>query len=289
MAHPREYRMSDSEFEVQKLLRKYLRGYEKQGWSLYINKTKPSYNTGYPIFAAFLTSPEGVKIEVRHDGKNWVYPDDPPHEGTVSSGLSKGGKKVYISEQDFLRNPGKIFAIFEEQGGRMASSDRNALIRLASSLPKGSDERKAILAGLAKTKTGSPLLTQLRLSDLDEYEVSPSGTMRFTKWQPILPSSPSSFRTRDHMDVMFPNGESHTYARRSTYPGSVFYLSTDEKYFIVVSRGQAFISTRDGVWNSMLADLSAKESKSFRAVAQDYQEDVELGWEPSWIPLKTVR
>ena len=32
-------------------------------------------------------------------------------------------------------------------------SDRKALIRLASTLPKGSDERKAILAGLVKTAT----------------------------------------------------------------------------------------------------------------------------------------
>jgi hypothetical protein len=36
---------------------------------------------------------------------------------------------------------------------KLSSEDRATLIRLASSLPKGSPEKKAILAGLAKTKT----------------------------------------------------------------------------------------------------------------------------------------
>jgi hypothetical protein len=38
---------------------------------------------------------------------------------------------------------------------KLSSEDRATLIRLASSLPKGSPEKKAILAGLAKTKTGA--------------------------------------------------------------------------------------------------------------------------------------
>jgi hypothetical protein len=37
----------------------------------------------------------------------------------------------------------------------LTAADRKSLIRLASSLPKGSPEKKAILAGLAKTKTGA--------------------------------------------------------------------------------------------------------------------------------------
>lgn len=36
---------------------------------------------------------------------------------------------------------------------KLTASDRSALIRLASSMPAGSTERKAILAGLAKTST----------------------------------------------------------------------------------------------------------------------------------------
>ena len=36
----------------------------------------------------------------------------------------------------------------------LTASDRSALIRLASTLPVGSTERKAILAGLAKTSSG---------------------------------------------------------------------------------------------------------------------------------------
>lgn len=36
---------------------------------------------------------------------------------------------------------------------KLSSSDRSALIRLASSLPAGSSERKAILAGLSKTSS----------------------------------------------------------------------------------------------------------------------------------------
>jgi hypothetical protein len=38
---------------------------------------------------------------------------------------------------------------------KLTASDRSAMIRLASSLPKGSDERRAILAGLKKTASGS--------------------------------------------------------------------------------------------------------------------------------------
>ena len=37
----------------------------------------------------------------------------------------------------------------------LTASDRSSLIRLASGLPVGSSERKAILAGLAQTKTAS--------------------------------------------------------------------------------------------------------------------------------------
>ena len=37
---------------------------------------------------------------------------------------------------------------------RLSASDRSALIRLAASLPKGSDERRAILAGLVSDPLG---------------------------------------------------------------------------------------------------------------------------------------
>ena len=37
----------------------------------------------------------------------------------------------------------------------LTASDRKSLVRLASTLPAGSPERKAILAGLAKTKSAS--------------------------------------------------------------------------------------------------------------------------------------
>jgi len=38
----------------------------------------------------------------------------------------------------------------------LTASDRKALIRLASTLPVGSDERKVILAGLKKSKQAAP-------------------------------------------------------------------------------------------------------------------------------------
>ena len=38
----------------------------------------------------------------------------------------------------------------------LTASDRSALIRLASTLPAGSEERKAILAGLSKKARGYP-------------------------------------------------------------------------------------------------------------------------------------
>jgi hypothetical protein len=46
----------------------------------------------------------------------------------------------------------------------LTASDRSALIKLASSLEKGSDERKAILAGLAKTSGVRP--REMTQSDL---------------------------------------------------------------------------------------------------------------------------
>lgn len=50
---------------------------------------------------------------------------------------------------------------------KLTASDRSALIRLASSLPKGSEERRAILAGLVK---GHP-----ELGIPDSYEVKGGG------------------------------------------------------------------------------------------------------------------
>lgn len=45
----------------------------------------------------------------------------------------------------------------------LTASDRSALIRLASALPTGSTERKAILAGLASVHNAS---TRIRLEDM---------------------------------------------------------------------------------------------------------------------------
>ena len=50
---------------------------------------------------------------------------------------------------------------------RMTASDRSALIRLASSLPAGSDERRAILAGLTRAR---PAPRGQSLSDLGAYQ-----------------------------------------------------------------------------------------------------------------------
>ena len=49
----------------------------------------------------------------------------------------------------------------------LTASDRSALIRLASTLPKGSKERKAILAGLKEAARRTPITLQ-ELLDLDE-------------------------------------------------------------------------------------------------------------------------
>ena len=55
----------------------------------------------------------------------------------------------------------------------ISESDRKALTRLASSLPKGSPEKKAILAGLASvTKTSSEIL------DLDAGDQRPQALKR---------------------------------------------------------------------------------------------------------------
>jgi hypothetical protein len=44
----------------------------------------------------------------------------------------------------------------------LTASDRSALIKLASTLPKGSPERKAILAGLATDLVGADLIGTLK-------------------------------------------------------------------------------------------------------------------------------
>ena len=58
----------------------------------------------------------------------------------------------------------------------LTASDRNTLIKLASSLPKGDETRKAILAGLSQTKTSSYLsYTAEALVDLfakDRYNLT---------------------------------------------------------------------------------------------------------------------
>ncbi len=50
----------------------------------------------------------------------------------------------------------------------LRATDRSALIRLASSLPKGSPERKALLAGISESKKASPAKNDIAvlLSDI---------------------------------------------------------------------------------------------------------------------------
>jgi len=71
----------------------------------------------------------------------------------VWKALSSGGA-VDVTNAEALRGLG-----FNGQGrgsraNKISSQDRSALIRLASSLPAGSSERKVILAGLSKTSAG---------------------------------------------------------------------------------------------------------------------------------------
>lgn len=54
-----------------------------------------------------------------------------------------------IDEADYRRDPYRYFGVSRRDF--MASSDRGALIRLASTMEKGSESRRAILAGLQKT------------------------------------------------------------------------------------------------------------------------------------------
>jgi len=48
----------------------------------------------------------------------------------------------------------------------LAASDRTALIRLASSLPKGSEERRAILSGLQTVSKVAAAMTENEFNDL---------------------------------------------------------------------------------------------------------------------------
>jgi hypothetical protein len=58
----------------------------------------------------------------------------------------------------------------------LTASDRSALIRLASTMPAGSVERRAILAGLSKT--ASALLGDARVSALVDDLMSEAGRFR---------------------------------------------------------------------------------------------------------------
>ena len=56
---------------------------------------------------------------------------------------------------------------------KLTTTDRKSLIRLASELPKGSDERRAILAGL-KSATGNKIASayMLFLKDVEKIEAA---------------------------------------------------------------------------------------------------------------------
>ncbi len=64
----------------------------------------------------------------------------------------------------------------------LTAQDRSSLIRLASSLPAGSAERKAILAGLSKS-AGSKELDLLEGSELADYEEVTLRRVKRFKWQ----------------------------------------------------------------------------------------------------------
>ena len=53
---------------------------------------------------------------------------------------------------------------------KITASDRKSLIRLASSLPQGSDERRAILAGLKKVGDAWAGATGFQVGRIEEYE-----------------------------------------------------------------------------------------------------------------------
>lgn len=60
----------------------------------------------------------------------------------------------------------------------LTASDRSTLLKLASSLPKGSEERRAILAGLVEVKTDSPRLLHTAMdngpADFSAYHATES-------------------------------------------------------------------------------------------------------------------
>ena len=64
----------------------------------------------------------------------------------------------------------------------LTASDRSSLIRLASTLPAGSAERKAILAGLSKS-AGTKELDLLNRSELADYEEVTLRMVKGFEWQ----------------------------------------------------------------------------------------------------------
>ena len=64
---------------------------------------------------------------------------------------------------------------------KLAASDRKALIRLASTFPKGSDERRAILSGLCKLAGGlSPEVRKLNQRFADTFRKDLAEIMKWT-------------------------------------------------------------------------------------------------------------
>lgn len=68
-----------------------------------------------------------------------------------------------------------------------ANTDRKALIRLASSMEKGSDERRSILAGLSKTASKKTILSaDLKLKDGTVYRKGSRAEVFFSERKPSM-------------------------------------------------------------------------------------------------------
>ncbi len=94
------------------LLKAKLRELQKQGWTVSSNSTKPSFNSGGTMLVGYAKSPvTGEDFVIRHDGASWVYPESGETLGYVTGG--KGRQRIKVTEEEFLRNPNKVFSIFE--------------------------------------------------------------------------------------------------------------------------------------------------------------------------------
>jgi len=99
----------------------------------------------------------------------------------------------------------------------LTASDRSSLIRLASSLPKGSDERRAILAGLTKTSSIDwESLREWTDAILAKYP-SVSGWKTWREPSAGATASPKSWRDEESVSFAFhPSEEEYFRSGRPT-------------------------------------------------------------------------